>query len=160
MPDLSVPYVLSCPGGTITFNDTTTIDQFYITDIPTGLAGAPIRAPMDDLPYGDGGLSYNFWKGARHILFEGILLVQSVPPCSAMVTIWNEMEDDLRVALDSISTIDTATASLAWTALGQPARTLTVRNDIPLEVGPDQNYQVRTFHFGLVADNPVWIEST
>lgn len=159
MPDLATAYTLTTPAGTIVFNDGSA-DQFYIQDIPTGLAGAPIRAPEDDSPFNDGGLSYNFWKGARHIVIEGIFLVQSVPPCPDSVAIWNEMEDDLREALDSIAGSISDVGTLAWKPTGQLlTRTLTVRNDQTLEVGPDQNYMVRTFQFGLVADNPVWTET-
>ncbi len=159
MPDLACEYVLTTLAGTINFNDGST-DQFYIQDIQ-GLAGAPIRAPIDDVPYGDGGIGYNFWKGGRHVSFEGIFLAQSAPLCSpALVAVWNEMEEELRVALDSISALDTDTATLVWTPGGQAQRTLVVRNDIPLECPPDQNYLVRAFNFGLFAAEPAWVEST
>ncbi len=160
MPDLACQYVLTCPGGTITFNSGGT-DQFFIQDIPTGLAGAPIRAPIDEIGFGDGSLAYNWWKGGRHIAFEGVFFVTSVPFCSTPCrAVWNEMEEELRVALDSISTVETATATLVWRPEGQTERTLIVRNDIPLECPPDQGYQVRTFTFGLFAPEPVWTEST
>lgn len=153
MPDLAVPYVLATPGGTITFNDGSA-DQFYITDIPQGLVQAPVRAPQDDVAFGDGGLSYNFWKGARHILIEGIFLVTSVACGPSMVAIWNQMEDDLLTALDSIVGLDTDTGTLTWTPSGLSARALTVRSEVALECPPDQNYLVRAFHFGLLSDSP------
>ena len=160
MPDLACPYVLTTPAGTITFNDGGT-DQFYIQDFPTGLAGAPIRAPIDEVGFGYGSEWYNWWKSGRHIAIEGVFLVQSVAFCSpAQVAVWNELEEELRVALDSISTIETATATLVWRPSGQTQRTLVVRNDIPLECPPDQGYLVRTFTFGLFAAEPVWTEST
>jgi hypothetical protein len=159
MPDLAVPYTLVTPAGTVVFNDGDA-DQFYIQDIQ-GLDGAPIRAPVDDAPFTDGGLSYNFWKGARHIVFDGMFLVTSVPPCPAAVAIWNEMMDELREALDSISATIADTGTLSWSPTGLGlTRTLVVRNDVALETSPDQNYQARTFTFSLRADDPVWTEST
>lgn len=159
MPDVACVYTLVTPAGTVVFNDGSA-DQFYIGEIPSGLAGAPIRAPMDDLPYGDGGLSYNFWKGARHPLLEGVFLILSTRNMNGILTIRNQMEDDLRVALESISEADTATGTLTWRPLGLTQRALTVRNDVPLECVHDQNYLLRTFSFGLVADDPAWTEST
>lgn len=153
MPDIACPYVLTTPGGTITFNDGSA-DQFYITNIPIGLAGAPIRAPIDNLAYADGSKSYNFWKGGRHIVFEGVFLTTT--QCPDVVALWNEMEEELRVALDSISGDEADTASLVWTPAGLTQRTLTVRNDVELETQPDQNYLTRTFTFGLFADEPDW----
>lgn len=155
MPDIACPYVLTTPAGTITFNDGSA-NQFYITNIPVGLAGAPIRAPIDPLAYADGSKSYNFWKGGRHIVVEGMFLVTSVAPCPDSVPIWNEMEEELRVALESIAGDEADTASLVWTPAGLTQRTLIVRNDVELECQPDQNYLVRTFTFGLFADEPDW----
>lgn len=155
MSDLAVEFTLTTPGGTVVFNDGGD-DQFYITNFPEGMSGAPLRTPMDPVAYGDGGNSYNFWKGARHIIAEGIFLVTSVRPCQAMVDIWNQMEDDLQTALDSIASLDTDTGTLGWTPGGLSARLLTVRHDVPLDVQPDQAYTVRTFTFGLVADDPAW----
>jgi len=159
MPDISAEYLLVTPAGTIDFNDDG-LDQFYIQEIPTGLAGAPIRAPMDPVGFGDGGRSYNFWAGARHIVVEGVFLITSTRNMNAILTIRNQMEEDLRVALDSIAQTDVDTATLTWTPLGQTTRTLVVRNDVPLECPHDQNYLLRAFQFGLVADDPAWVEST
>ncbi len=160
MPDLSVEYVLVTPAGTITFNSGAT-DQFYIQDIPTGLAGAPISAPIDSIGFADGSLTYNWWKRGRHIAIDGVFLVLSEPLCSpAQMTLWNDMEDELRIALDSISALETATGTLTWRPTGQTQRQLVVRNDVPLECPPDQNYSVRTFNFGLFAQDPAWVEST
>lgn len=156
MPDLACPYVLTTPVDTITFNDGSA-DQFYITDIPTGLAGAPIRAPIDNIAYANGSRSYNFWLSGRHIPFEGMFLVTSVPPCPDIVPVWNAMEERLRAALESIAALDTDTATLVWTPAGLTERTLVVRNEIALDTAPDQNYLVRTFSFGLFADDPAWV---
>lgn len=159
MPDVSCQYALVTPAGTLTFNDGSD-DQFYIGEIPTGLAGAPIRAPQDPVAYGDGGRSYNFWKGARHILIEGVFLILSTRNMNGILRIRNDMEETLRVALDSISQTDADTGTLTWQPLGQSQRTLIVRNDIPLECVHDQNYLLRNFSFALVADDPAWVEST
>src|SRR5512146_382273 len=109
MADIACTYTLTTPAGTIVFNDGSE-DQIYIQGI-TGLGSAPIRTPIDDVPYGDGSLGHNFWKAGRHIIIEGVFFVRSVPCSPAMVTIWNEMEEDLRLALESIAALTTATGS-------------------------------------------------
>lgn len=153
--DVACAYTLVTPGGTIAFNDGAD-DQFYIQNIPSGLGGKPIRPPQDLVAFGDGGRSYKFWKGPRHILFEGVLLVTSMPPCPELVPIWNQMEEQLDAALESIADDTTDTGTLTWTPAGVSARSLTVRCEVELDVQPDQNYLVRTFHFGLLADDPDW----
>ncbi len=157
MADVACPYTLVTPSGTIDFNDGS-VDQFYIQMI-TGLDGAPIRAPADPVAYGDGGVSYNSWKGMREMLFEGVFLVTSVPPCPDAVPVWNTMEETLRVALESlVGDETTAVGTLTWTPTGAvTSNTLTVRSDVALECPPDQGYLVRSFHFGLRADNPDWV---
>jgi hypothetical protein len=156
MPDIACPYTLTTSGGTIAFNDGSA-DQFYIQQI-SGLGSAPIRAPIDDVPYGDGSLGHNFWKGGRHLIIEGVFLVTSVPCGTAQVTIWNEMEEDLRVALESIAGLTTATGTLVWTPTGAAgSNTLTVRHDVPMECPPDQNFLLRAFSFGLFSASPDWV---
>ncbi|HEY1309279.1 MAG TPA: hypothetical protein VGF24_37325 [Vicinamibacterales bacterium] len=155
MADVACPYTLAAPGGTIYFNDGAA-DQYYIQAVH-GLDGAPIRAPIDDVPFGDGGLSYNFWKGGRHVSIEGIFLIQTIDCGPGLVTIWNQMEEALRVALESIAATIADTGSLSWTPTGLALRTLgSVRNDVPLDCQPDQNFTVRTFSFGLFSDTPDW----
>ena len=153
MPDVACVYALTTPGGTIFFNDGTP-DQFYITEIPVGLAGAPLSTPVDAVPYGDGSLSYNWWKRGRHIQIEGVFLITSTRIENGILTIRNSMEAALQAALDSCAGLATATATLAWTPLGGSAHSLTVRNDVPLECIHDQGYLVRTFSFGLFCDSP------
>lgn len=154
MADLAVPYTLATPAGTVTFNDGS-VDQTYITSI-IGLEGAPVRAPVDDMPYGHGGLWHNFWEGPRHIIVDGLFLIQSVRNCDAEMALRNQMEDDLRVALRSIASVVADTGTLTWTPRGMSTRVLTVRHDVQLDCPEDQNYMVRTFHFGLVAADPDW----
>lgn len=159
MPDLACPYELVTPAGTITFNDGSE-DQFYIQTI-SGLSGAPISAPIDDAAFTDGSLSFNWWLRGRLVTVEGVFFVQSQPSCSpALVTVWNQMEEDLRAALESTVPDETTAATLTWTPLGQTQRQLSVRNNVPLECPPDQNFLVRTFSFGLFADNPDWSGSS
>jgi hypothetical protein len=151
--DLAAVYTLTTPGGTITFNngDLHTLDDLYwITQIQ-GLDGAPIRATIDDAPQAHGGLVHNFWKGARHVTMEGVILIQSVPLGAPCLEERNELEDDLRVALESLLQAD---GTLTWTPDGGSARSLTVRHDVPLEYTPQENYAVMGFTFGLVSANP------
>jgi len=156
VPDISCEYVLSTPAGTITFNSGLA-DQYFITDIPQGLSGAPISAPIDPVAYGTGSRSYNWWQRGRHILIEGNFFVTSQPLCSPeIVAAWNVMEEDLRAKLASCAGLDSAVATLTWTPSGLSQRTLEVRNDVELECPPDQNYLVRTFHFGLFTDAILW----
>lgn len=153
MADLSAIYTLTTPGGTVVFNNGdlhTTTDLYWITEIQ-GLDGAPIRATIDPAPQAHGGLVHDAWKGPRHVTMEGVILIQSVPLGSPCLTERNEMEDDLRVALESILQAD---GTLAWTPEGQAARSLTVRSEIALEYTPQENYAVMGFTFGLVSANP------
>jgi hypothetical protein len=160
MADLDPIYTLTTPGGTVLFNDPSQSDsgedELRLTNI-SGLDGPTIRAPMDDVPYGDGGLSYNFWKGARHIIMEGVFLIRSVRIGSDDVKpIRNTFEEDIRGALESIAALAAATGTLAWQPDGWAARSLTVRHDVQFDTGRDQDNLLETFHFGLVADNPDW----
>jgi len=153
--DLAAIYTLTTPGGTIIFNngDLHTLDDLYwITNID-GLDGAPIRATIDNAPQAHGGLVHNAWKGPRHINMEGVILVQSVPIGGACLEVRNDMEEDLRAALESLLQAD---GTLAWTPDGQSARSLTIRHDVPLDYSPQENYAVMGFTFGLVAADPDW----
>ena len=151
MADVGVQYVLTTGGGTVYFNDDSA-DQIYITEVD-GLGGAPIRAPIDEVPFGDGGIVHDFWKGPRHIIVDGVFLITSTRKQDSIVAIRNTFEEDLRAALESILQAD---GTFAWSPQGQGARSLTVRHDVQLDFGHDQNYQLETFHFGLVAGNPDW----
>ena len=157
MADISVPYTLSTPGGTILFNDSG-IDQFnmlggpdeyYITDAP-GLDGAPLRTPVDNRPQTHGGLVHPFFKGPRRITFEGALMIRSTRIQNSIRIIRNQMEEALIDALESIEDTD---GTLAWTPAGLSARLLVVRNEIPVEF---RGIELKTFTFGLIAANPDW----
>ncbi len=151
MADVGVAYVLTTPDGTVTFNDGTQ-DQFYISEI-AGLGGTPVRAPVDPVPFGHGGIVHDFWEGPRYIVIDGAMLILSTRVGDEIVVIRNQMEETLRVALRSILGDD---GTLEWTPQGQAARLLTVRHDSQLEFSHDQNYLLETFHFGLVAGDPDW----
>ena len=155
MADVGVQYSLTTPAGTIVFNDDSA-DQYYITEIG-GLAVPTIRAPIDNVPLGDGGLVHDFWKGPRHLSIEGVLLIESTRVMNSIVDIRNQMEDDLVFVLESILRDD---GTLTYTPTGAGARSLTVRHDIPLEFRHQDNYLLVSFTFGLVAAEPDWSGSS
>lgn len=151
MADVGVTFTLTTPGPTLTFNDGS-LDQFYITEL-RGLGGPPIRAPIDNVPLGDGGLVHTFYKGPRHIIVEGIFLITSVRVMNDIVEQRNSMESDLMDALEAIIAAD---GTFAWTPQGEAARSLTVRHDVMLDFSHADNYTNLTWNFGLVAANPDW----
>ncbi len=155
MADYSCAYTLTTSGGTITFNGGTlgggSIDDLYWIATINGLDGPTIRAPIDDVPFGDGGIVHKFWKGPRHPILEGSLVVQSVPfGNSQCQEILNGMEDDLNAALDSI--LQTA-GTLAWTPAGGSPHSLAVFYEVSLDIQPTENYALRSFTFGLVSES-------
>lgn len=155
MADLACVYTLSTPGGTVSFNDGdlhTTDDLYWIANID-GLDGAPIRAQVDNAPQAHGGIIHTFWKGPRRVTIEGSILVQSVRWGGSCLVVRNEMEDDLRVALESTHQ---SSGTLSWTPSGQSARSLTVRNDIPVDFTPQEGYMIMGFTFGLVSAASDW----
>src|SRR5574337_1424944 len=144
-------YVAVYTLGSISFNNGTlfegsTTDLYWIANI-TGLDGPTIRAPIDDVPFGDGGLIHTFWKGPRHVVIEGSLIVQSTDQngCQA---VFNDMEDALKSELDSI--LDSA-GTLSWTPAGGSAQSLSVYYEVPAVFAPTDNYRLRSFTFGLVS---------
>lgn len=155
MADLACVYTLACPGGTISFNngDLKTHDDLYWISNIAGLDGAPIRAQVDNAPQAHGGIVHTFWKGPRHVTMEGSILIQSVPWGGSCLPERNAMEEALRSALDS--TLQ-ASGTLSWTPAGQAARSLTVRNDIPVEYTPQEGYLITGFTFGLVSAASDW----
>lgn len=152
MADIGVEYELVTPAGTIIFNDQDEHDKIYIVTIG-GLGGSSIRAPIDNVPFGDGGLVHDFWDGPRHMPVDGIFLITSTQRMNDVVEIRNDFEEELRTALYSIRRDD---GTLTWTPQGQSERALTVRNDVPVDFAHDANWTVETFAFGLVAADPDW----
>lgn len=157
MADLATTYTLTTSGGTIVFNDGdlgTTDDLYWIASIE-GLDGAPIRAQVDNAPQAHGGIVHTFWKGPRHVTIEGSILIQSVPWGGYCLPQRNAMEDDLRIALESIIQTD---GTLSWTPAGldSTGRALTVRHDVQLQFTPQENYAIMGFVFGLVSAASDW----
>jgi hypothetical protein len=151
--DLSAVYTLSTSGGNVSFNNGTlgfgSDDDLYWIATINGLDGPTIRTVIDDVPFGHGGLVHRFWKGPRHVVLEGSLVVQSVPfGNSQCQEILNGMEDDLNAALNSILQSD---GTLAWTPAGGSPHSLSVRYEVPLDIQPQENYVIRSFSFGLVS---------
>lgn len=156
MADVATTYTLTTPGPDITFNvgdigDGT--DKYWITAI-RGLDGPSIRAPVDPLPFGDGGLVHTFWYGPRRVQVDGMLLIEDPVDCMMRR---NTLAADLLDALAAIRS--PASGTLSWnfvTSSGTDAESLTVFNEVPLEIGYSDNYTVSTFSFGLIsaAANP------
>ena len=158
MPDLASPYTLTTPGGTILFNNEGIDlfnmvggpDEYYISDIQ-GLDGAPIRAPVDNRPQTHGGLVHPFFMGPRRVTIEGSLMIRSTRVQNTMRLIRNDMERNLRIALQSILQAD---GTLSWTVPRQAATdsfSLLVRNEIMVEF---RGIELKTFVFGLIAADP------
>jgi hypothetical protein len=155
--DLTVRYTLSTPGGTIVFNDgeLKTLDDLYWIQTLRGLDGAPLRTPSDRVAFGSGARRHRWWRDARRPIFDGVILIQSVPigwPCQELL---NGMEDALIAALDSIGE-GIAEGTLSWTPLGGSPRSLTVSCEVPVDIQPVEDYALRSFNFGLFAENPGW----
>lgn len=147
MADLTPTYTLTTGGGTVTFNQGEVgdgTDKIWIQAIQ-GLDGPAIRAPVDPVPFGDGGIIHTFWKGPRRVIIDGIFLVESLADCQERR---NDMWNSLLTALASI--IQTS-GTLAWTPVGLSAQSLTVFSEVPLTTTYSDNYGVYNFNFGLIA---------
>ncbi len=151
MADLSTPYTLTTGGGNITFNDGFLgdgQDKYWITNI-NGLDGPVIRAPVDNVPFGDGGLVYDFRKGPRHPVFDGMLLIESSNSQGDCQMLRNDLAADLTDALDSI--LPPTFGTLSWTPAGQSALSLSVGYEVGLSITYSDNYAVANFSFGLIS---------
>ena len=122
------------------------MDKYWIDSI-TGLDGPSIRAPVDLVPFGDGGIIHTFRKGPRRVTIEGMLLLD--PPtyedCQARR---NTLAFNLQ---DALASIIAASGTLAWTPTGGAAESLTVFNEIPLNITYTDNFLVSRFSFGLIS---------
>src|SRR5688572_6606002 len=148
MADISTQYVLTTPGPDITFNAGTLndgTDKYWLTSVQ-GLDGPAIRAPVDLVPFGDGGIVHTFRKGPRRATFDGMLLIESSTSQADCQELRNDLVEDL---LDALASIIQASGTLAWTPVGQAAQTLVVYNEVPLDIRYTDNYTVSTFSFGL-----------
>jgi hypothetical protein len=155
MADYSCQYTLATPGGTIVFNGGQlgggSRDNLYWIANIHGLDGPTLRVPQDDVPFGHGGMVHRSWKGPRHPLFEGSIVIQSVPFGSPCQEEHNELEDALNAALDSI--LAPTSGTLSWTPTGGSPHSLTVFYEITLDIEPENNYITRAFSFGLVSES-------
>jgi hypothetical protein len=154
MADLTVEYTLTTPGPSITFNDGSLgdgVDKYWISAIQ-GLDGPDIRAPVDPVPFGDGGLIHTFWLGPRRLTIDGWLLLDPFTNTDCQER-RNNLAFNLQNALLSMIS---ATGTLAWTPVGQSAQSLTVYNEIKLNITYTNNYYESNFSFGLIsaAANP------
>jgi hypothetical protein len=149
--DLSCEYTLTTGGGTVTFNDGVLgdgTDKYWLTSL-NGLDGPVIRAPVDLVPFGDGGIVHTFRKGPRRPVFDGMLLIES----SSSQSVCQELRNDLVAALEAaLNSIITTTGTLGWTPAGQAARSLAVYYEVGLSVSYSDNYAVANFSFGLVSE--------
>jgi hypothetical protein len=150
MADYSAIYTL----GAITFNNGvfgqgSNDDLYWIDDIH-GLDGPTLRFTGQDKPFAHGGLRGRTWKGPRHPVVEGRMIVQSVGP-SACQAVFNAMEAALRSALEGM--LAPTTGTLAWTAPGDGAHSLTVVYERELIISPADNYRTRHFDFGLFSES-------
>lgn len=151
MADIQTKYTLTTPGPDIIFNDGDLgdgTDKYWLMSV-TGLDGPAIRAPVDPVPFGDGGIVHTFRKGPRRVLMEGMLLIESSLSPANCQKLRNDLAFPLMQALESIIA---ATGTLSWTPAGQAAKTLTVYNEIPLDIRYTDNYAVSTFTFGLISE--------
>jgi hypothetical protein len=148
--DLTVEYTLTTPGPDITFNDGVLgdgVDKYWIDSIK-GLDGPAIRAPVDLVPFGDGGIVHTFRLGPRRVIMEGMILLD--PPT---LVDCQERRNTLAFALQSaLDSIIAASGTLAWTPVGGGAESLTVYNEVPLDITYTDNFLVSRFSFGLVSE--------
>lgn len=150
MADISVPYTLTTPGPDIIFNNGDLgdgSDKYWIQSIQ-GLDGPSIRAPVDPVPFGNGGIVHTFWKGPRRVVFDGIILLDPSNCEDAM----DRRNDLVFPLMQALSSIIAASGTLTWTPTGQAAQTLTVYNEVPLDIRYSDDFYVSTFSFGLISE--------
>jgi hypothetical protein len=156
LADVGVIYTLTAPGPlAIVFNQFVDPfigeDQFYITEI-RGLESPSLRVPQDPVPLGDGALIHDFYYGATHITFEGVILIDSTQICDDQVEIRNEMTADLKAALNAMLR---ANGSLSFTPQGESAQTINgLRYEVGLQTPHTSDYRMLEFSFGLVTGTP------
>lgn len=151
MADISCEYLLDTGGVDITFNDGDLgdgNDKYWLTAIQ-GLDGPAIRAPVDVVPFGNGGIVHTFRLGPRRIIFDGMLLLDpfTLVDCQAR-------RNDLRDALlSALSSILTTAGTLSWTDTGASSYSIPVYNEVGLVVNYTDNYMVSNFSFGLISED-------
>ena len=150
MADIIVTYTLTTGSGTIVMNQGTLgdgVDKFWLSSI-RGLDGPAIRAPVDVVPFGDGGIVHTFRKGPRRVIFDGWLFLDPTNMVDCQ-----ERRNDLAFALqDALASIITTAGSLVWNPTGSVgSKTLSVYNEVPLDIAYTDNSMLSTFSFGLVS---------
>lgn len=157
MADIQVAHTYATSGGTIVFNNGSLgdgNDKFWIHALP-GLDGPDVRAPIDDVPFGDGSISHSFWLAGCKFAVEGVFIIESVPYNStACQTAINVMEAALKAAVKSnVAT----TGTWSFTPTGQGAISLTVKHhgSPKLDIAPIENFATRSFTFGLASETPL-----
>jgi hypothetical protein len=153
--DVSTPYLLTTPGGNITFNDGVLgdmTDKYWLTSGPQGLRSG-LRTPFDLVPFGDGGLSYTTRRAPMFPIFDGMYLIESSRSQALCQELRNDMADALEAALDSI--LSPVTGTLGWTPVGQSALELDVSYWVTLEDPYSDNFAVQNFTFGLFSPESV-----
>ena len=152
MADITTTYTLTTPGPDIVFNSGTLgdgVDKYWLNSIQ-GLDGPAIRAPVDLVPFGDGGIVHTFRLGPRRIIFDGMYLIESSTSQGQCQILRNNLHFNLLSALASIVTV---AGTLAWTAAGQSALSIPVYNEVGLTAPYTDNFTVQNFSFGLVSED-------
>lgn len=135
--------------GSLDFN-TREPDEYFIKSID-GEDGIPVRAPIDMVPHGDGGIIHDFWDEPRHITVKGVITLDPALSGFDQIVQRNTMEDALIAACYAIRRSST-TWSRSRSGMGD--QSLSVYCDMQ-PVFSDEG-DGRNFTFGLVAANPVW----
>jgi hypothetical protein len=150
--DVTTSYVLTTPGGTITFNDGVLgdgTDKYWLTSGPRGLR-SDLRPPFDLVPFGDGGIGHTTRRAPMFPIFDGMYLIESSSLQSQCQTLRNDMAVALEDALDTI--LSPTTGTLTWTPEGQGALSLAVSYFVTLDDPYGDNYAVQNFSFGLFSE--------
>lgn len=150
MADIKTEYTLATGAGTIVFNDGALgdgVDKYWLETIQ-GLDGPVIRAPVDLVPFGDGGIIHIFRKGPRRVVFDGMLLMESSTSQADCQEIRNNLAWDLK---DALASILTTAGTLSWTPTGEAAQSLSVYYEVGVDFPYSNNYMVQNFSFGLIS---------
>lgn len=143
--EINCPATLQTPIGTLSFNPTGPASDYYFFTAISGLDQAPLRTAFDPKPQAHGAIIHKFWRDARHITIEGLVVGSSVANR-------NTSMDSLQSALEAIEQAD---GTYRWTPTGQGQKTLTVRCDQPVQYTGGLGGGPKNFIFGLIAANPV-----
>ena len=153
MADLACEYVITSSGGTLRLNDGDlghgSLDDLYWVAAIHGPDRGPIRSTVEDQAFGDGGVNHKNWFGPRHPVFEGSLIVQSVPFGSGTC---QEILDDMEEFIDTVLNpmIRSPYGTLAFTKRNGTSDTLTIQYEVPADVQPTDGFMLRSFSFGFV----------